>query len=78
MRFSSFISFLRKLTFHRSKNQLKSLPFVPAFSFSAFRLKKPAEKQEQTGPKAFDEVFLFLHMHIEAARGAVDTDWIKY
>jgi hypothetical protein len=36
---------------------LKSLPFVPVFSFSAFRLKKPAEKQEQTGPKAFDEVF---------------------
>jgi hypothetical protein len=78
MRFSSLISFLRKLTFHRSKNQLKRLLFVPAFSFSAFRLKKPAEKQEQTGLKLLMKFFLFLHMHIEAARGAVDTDWIKY
>jgi hypothetical protein len=51
MSFSAFSSFLHKLTFQRFKRQLKSLPFVPAFVFSAFRLKKPAEKQEQTGPE---------------------------
>jgi hypothetical protein len=51
MSFSAFSSFLQKLTFQHSKRQLKSLPFVPAFGFSAFRLVKPAEKQEQTGPK---------------------------
>jgi hypothetical protein len=49
MSFSSFSLFLQKLAFQRSKRQLKSLSFVPAFGFSAFRLKKPAKKQEQTG-----------------------------
>jgi hypothetical protein len=51
MSFSAFSSFLQKLAFQRSKSQLKSLPFVPAFDFSAFRLERPVEKQEQTGPK---------------------------
>jgi hypothetical protein len=50
MSFLDFSSFLQKLTFQRSKRQLKSLPFVSAFAFSAFRLKKTAEKQEQTVP----------------------------
>jgi hypothetical protein len=48
MSFSTFSSFLQKLVFQRFKSQLKSLPFVPDFSFTAFQLKKPAEKQEQT------------------------------
>jgi hypothetical protein len=48
MGFSAFSSFLPKLTFQRSKRQLKSLRFVPAFDFSAFQLEKAAEKQEQT------------------------------
>jgi hypothetical protein len=51
VRFLAFSLFIQKLTFRRSKSQLKSLPFVPAFSFSTFRLEMPAEKQEQTGPK---------------------------
>jgi hypothetical protein len=51
MSFSAFSSFLHKLAFQHSKSQLKSLPFVPASSFSAFWLEKPTEKQEQTGPK---------------------------
>jgi hypothetical protein len=51
MRFSAFSSFLQKVAFQRSKSQLKSLSFVFAFGFSAFRLEKPAEKQKQTGPK---------------------------
>jgi hypothetical protein len=51
MSFSTFSSFLQKLAFQRSKSQLKSLPFVSAFDFSAFRLEKLAEKQKQTGPK---------------------------
>jgi hypothetical protein len=51
MSFSAFSSFLYKLAFQHSKSQLKSLPFVPSFGFSAFGLEKPAEKQEQTGPK---------------------------
>jgi hypothetical protein len=50
MSFSTFSSFVQKLTFQRFKSQLKSLPFIPIFGFSAFRLKKPAEKQEQTEP----------------------------
>jgi hypothetical protein len=50
MSFSAFSSFLQKLTFQRYKSQLKNLSFVPTSGFSAFRLKKPAEKQEQTGP----------------------------
>jgi hypothetical protein len=50
MSFLAFSPFLQKLAFQRSKSQLKSLPFVSAFSFSAFRLEKPAEKQEQKGP----------------------------
>jgi hypothetical protein len=51
MSFSAFSSFLQKLAFQRSKSQLKILSFVSVFSFSAFQLKKPAEKQKQTGPK---------------------------
>jgi hypothetical protein len=51
MSFSAFSSFLHKLAFQRSKSQLKNLLFVPDFDFSAFQLKKTAEKQEQTGPK---------------------------
>jgi hypothetical protein len=50
MSFSAFNLFLHKLAFQRSKSQLKSLLFVSAFGFSAFRLKKSAEKQKQTGP----------------------------
>jgi hypothetical protein len=50
MSFSLFSSFLQKLAFQHSKSQLKSLLFVPAFGFLAFRLEKPAEKQEQTEP----------------------------
>jgi hypothetical protein len=46
-----FSSFLQELAFHRFKNQLKSLLFVSAFAFLAFRQKKPAEKQKQTGLK---------------------------
>jgi hypothetical protein len=46
MSFSALKSFFQKLAFQRSKNQLKSLPFVSAFSFSNFQLKKPAEKQK--------------------------------
>jgi hypothetical protein len=46
MSFSAFSSFLQKFDFQHSKSQLKSLPFVHAFGFSAFQLKKPAEKQE--------------------------------
>jgi hypothetical protein len=52
MSFSAFSSFLHKLAFQRSKSQLKSLPFVSAFGFSTFRLKKPAEKRKRTGLKA--------------------------
>jgi hypothetical protein len=41
----------------RSKSQLKSLSFIFAFDFSAFRLKELTEKQKQTGlrlsPAAF-------------------------
>jgi hypothetical protein len=48
MSFSAFSSFLQKLAFQRSKSQLKSLPFVPAFDFLAFWLKKSTEKKEQT------------------------------
>jgi hypothetical protein len=44
MSFSIFSSFLQKLAFQRFKSQLKSLPFVPDFGFTAFQLKKPAEK----------------------------------
>jgi hypothetical protein len=51
MRFSAFSSILQKLAFQRSKSQLKSLLFVSAFGFSAFRLKKPSEKQKQTRAK---------------------------
>jgi hypothetical protein len=50
MSFSAFSLFLQKLAFQYSKSQLKSFSFVSAFGFSAFRLKKPAEKQKQTGP----------------------------
>jgi hypothetical protein len=50
MSFSAFSSLIQKLTFQHFKSQLKNLPFVPASGFSAFRLEKPAEKQEQTGP----------------------------
>jgi hypothetical protein len=50
MSFPTFSSFLHKLTFQRSKSQLKSLLFVPAFGFLSFQLKKPAEKHKQTGP----------------------------
>jgi hypothetical protein len=39
MSFSDFSSFLQKLAFQCSKNQLKNLPFVSAFGFSAFQLK---------------------------------------
>jgi hypothetical protein len=49
MSFSAFSLFLQKLAFQRSKSQLKNLPFVSAFDFSTFQLKKPAEKQKQTG-----------------------------
>jgi hypothetical protein len=51
MSFSAFSSFLQKLAFQHSKSQLKNLPFVSVFSFSASQLKKPAEKQKQTGTK---------------------------
>jgi hypothetical protein len=51
MSFSPFSSFLQKLTFQCFKSQLKNLPFISTFDFSAFWLKKPAEKQKQTGPK---------------------------
>jgi hypothetical protein len=50
MSFSAFSLFLQKLVFQRSKSQLKSLPFVSTFGFSAFQLEKPAEKQKQTRP----------------------------
>jgi hypothetical protein len=40
MRFSVFSSFLQKLAFQRTINQLKNLSFIPAFSFSDFQLKK--------------------------------------
>jgi hypothetical protein len=50
MSFPAFSSFLHKLAFQRFKSQLKSLSFISAFGFSAFRLEKPAEKQTQTGP----------------------------
>jgi hypothetical protein len=46
--FSDFSSFLQKFAFQRSKSQLKNLMVVPTFGFSAFQLKKLAEKQEQT------------------------------
>jgi hypothetical protein len=48
MSFSAFSSFFHKLAFQRFKSQFKNLPFTSAFNFSAFRLKKPAETQEQT------------------------------
>jgi hypothetical protein len=48
MIFSAFSLFFQKFAFQRYKSQLKSLSFVPAFNFSTFRLKKSAEKQEQT------------------------------
>jgi hypothetical protein len=50
MSFLAFSSFLQKFVFQRLKNQLKILWFISIFAFSAFRLKKPAEKQKQTGP----------------------------
>jgi hypothetical protein len=50
MNFLAFSSFLQKLAFQRFKSQLKSLLFVLAFGFLAFRLEKPTEKQEQTEP----------------------------
>jgi hypothetical protein len=46
MSFSTFSSFLQKLIFQRFKSQLKNLSFAFIFSFSAFRLKKSAEKQK--------------------------------
>jgi hypothetical protein len=48
--FLAFSSFLQKFSFQRSKSQLKNLMVVPTFGFSAFQLKKLAEKQEQTWP----------------------------
>jgi hypothetical protein len=48
MNFSTFSSFLQKLTFQCFKRQLKSLSFVFTFGLSAFQLKKSAKKQEQT------------------------------
>jgi hypothetical protein len=47
MSFSTFSSFLQKFAFQRFKSQLKSLPFVPDFGFTAFQLKKPAEKRNK-------------------------------
>jgi hypothetical protein len=35
MNFSAFSSFFQKLAFQRSKSQLKNLPFVSTFGFSA-------------------------------------------
>jgi hypothetical protein len=52
MIFSAFSSFLQELTFQCSKNEFKSLPFISAFGFLAFQLKKPPEKKKQTGPKS--------------------------
>jgi hypothetical protein len=42
MSFSAFGSFLHKLIFQRSKNQLKNLPFIFTPS-QLFHLKTPAE-----------------------------------
>jgi hypothetical protein len=66
MSFSIFSSFLQKLTFQRFKSQLKSLSFVLAFGFSAFRLKKSAEKHEQTGHKSQREMRPTSRPKIEA------------
>jgi hypothetical protein len=46
----AFSSFFQKLSFQHFKSQLKSLPFVSTFGFSAFWLEKPAEKQKQKWP----------------------------
>jgi hypothetical protein len=51
MSFSTFSSFLHKLTFYHSKNQLTNLQFASAFDFSTFRLEKTADKQKQTEPQ---------------------------
>jgi hypothetical protein len=37
MSFSAFSSFFQKLTFQRSKSQLKNLSFISAFALSAFQ-----------------------------------------
>jgi hypothetical protein len=58
MSFSAFSSFLRKIVFQRSKNQLKNLLFISGFDFSAFQLKKTAEKQ---GLKSTEILFVFKH-----------------
>jgi hypothetical protein len=60
MCFLSFISFIQKLAFQRSKNQLKNLSFVTTFDFSTFRVEKLAEKQEQKRPKSVCLSFLLL------------------
>jgi hypothetical protein len=46
MNFSAFSSFLHKIAFHRFKSHLKNLSFIFTFGFSAFQLKKSAEKQK--------------------------------
>jgi hypothetical protein len=40
MSFSAFSLFFQKFVFLHFKSQLKSLPFVSAFDFSTFQLKK--------------------------------------
>jgi hypothetical protein len=50
--FSTFSSFLQELAFQCSKSEFKNLPFVFAFGFSTFQLKKPPKKKKQTGPKS--------------------------
>jgi hypothetical protein len=52
MSFLTFSLFLLKLAFQRFKSLLESWLFVSVFGFSAFQLKKLAEKQKQIGPKA--------------------------
>jgi hypothetical protein len=49
MSFSVFSLFFQKLAFQLFKKLLKNLLFIYTFIFSAFQLKNPTKKQEQTG-----------------------------
>jgi hypothetical protein len=46
----SFYFISSEACFHRSKRQLKNLPFIHAFCFSVFLTEKPIKKQEQVRP----------------------------
>jgi hypothetical protein len=54
MSFSAFSLFLQKLTFQRSKSELKSLLFISAFAFLAFWLKSQLRSRNKQGLNSAD------------------------